>query len=357
MGETITDVDFSSAAMRKVDEIQLIPHQEVAQAAADVVRAAVEARRREIVVDMGRYNPNSGLYAYQDTATGGVYLPTDDGQYLNTITGQAVVGGDPTQIDPAQYQWIPEAFVYFYERWPSTARALAEHCENAKRSIQSGRMTPIVGVSETVANNWGGTARNNFHDYFLAPFITTAVTNQQALLDELAVGMYAYEGLLRQARVVAMDIAAKTIDALDGIMPDDVGLSGDQVLGTVGVVLGIVTAVATGGSGVGVSLGLIGAGLSAVSVVAAGQISGETVDEVLQSLRTTLEQRRQEMDGVEEAIAAALEETRGGVAESLGGDPLDVGTVLPNEPEADGVPNLTAGEVPGSGIDGFHPRQ
>jgi hypothetical protein len=357
MGETISDVDFSSAVMRKVDQIQTIPHQDVEQAAQDVIRAAVAARGREIVENISHYNYTSRRYALDDTATGGTYMPTDDGRYIYTSTGE-VMAGDPRQIDPGQYQWIIEEFRYFHERWPSFPRTMAEHCEDAKKTIQSGRMTPILGVSETVASNWSGTASDNFHDYFLAPFVMRAVTNQQALLDELAVAMYGYEALLKQARVVAMDIATQSTNALDSLMPEAAGISGEQALGMAGVVIGVVTAVATGGTAVGVSLGLIGAGLSLVGMLAASpRIGGDTVDEVLQSLRTTLDQRHQEMDDVEESIATALGKTDAEVAKHLDGSPLDVGTVLPNEPDADGVPNLTAGELPGTGENGFRPRQ
>jgi hypothetical protein len=155
MSETISDVDFSDASVTKVDGIQLIPQQDVEQAAREVARAAMVARIREFSLMLAPYNPPGGWTGYHDTATGDIWALTIDKRWICTSPTGAKFETleDPTHIDPTDYQWIIEEFRYFHERSPSPARGMAQWCEQAKTAIQSGRMTPVVGVSATVSGS------------------------------------------------------------------------------------------------------------------------------------------------------------------------------------------------------------
>ncbi|HEY8471738.1 MAG TPA: hypothetical protein VIL37_03775 [Natronosporangium sp.] len=365
MSEGIQDVDLVSGCIAKVDDIPVIPWHEIEAAAQAVAQAAAEARGREFILDSLASGYEPGSEAYMDTTTGDFYVPTGigTGRWVNTTTGQEI-DHNPTQVSPSEYEWVVSLFTQFHDRWPSGARAMAEHCRNAKTHLQSGRMTPIVSVKDLVAGHWQGAASDDFRDFFLTPF-TNAVTNQQALLDELACAMYAYEAVLRQARVDAKNIADRAVDVLDSI--DAYGGGGDigLVLGVLGVAVSVVSAVATGGTSLSITLGLIGAGISGAQLVHGEltegepppkdqQIQGETVDMVLSSLSNVLSDLRTAMDLEERGIAHALGETRSEVANLLSADrPLDVATILPNEPNDDGIVNITAGERPDPS--GFHP--
>lgn len=364
MADGIENVDYASGCVEAVESIDLITSHEVEQAAQDLARAAAEARSREFILDMAS-GPAPGQEIYLDTATGDYYVPAgvDTGRWMNTTTGQEV-DGNPTEVRTSDYDWLVSWFTQFHERWPSYPRTMAEHCRTAKAALQSGRMTPIVNVKDMVNARWDGAASDDFRDFFLTPFVK-AVNNQQALLDELAVAMYAYEGVLRQARLDARAVATNAINVLDSI--DGYGGGGDAglVLGVIGVAVSVVAAVATGGTTLGITLGLIGAGVSGAQVVndalsqeepvtADQQITGDTVDQVVDNVVSVLSDLRRGMDAEEQGIANLLGQTRSEVSRLLASDsPLDVATILPNEPDADRITDITDGQLPSPAE--FHP--
>ena len=165
--------------------------------------------------------------------------------------------------------------------------------------------------------------------------------------------MYAYEGILKQGRVDVKAIADQTVEALDSLSVGS-GTDFTAVLGVVGIAFAVVTTVATAGTTTALTLGLIGAGLSAVQHVAAHQeVAGTTTEEVVDSLAEALDELRQAMDAEEASIAEAVTKTTGEVQGYLSAaTPADIATFLPNEPNEDGVTNLTDGEVPDH--DEFH---
>jgi hypothetical protein len=364
MADGITDSTFASGPRSAVDAIPNVPSWEVEERAHEVVNAAVRARQKEFVQDTSStYDPNTGeeYINYIDMATGELYVYQGDDRWMKAATGEQV--GDPRNVDPAQYQWVLDKFKYFHERWSAYPAAMAIECENAKAAIQSGQMAALNTVGNIAWNNWGGDAQRHFTQYFLDPF-AIAVTNQQLVLDELAVAMYAYEGLLKQSTVDAKSAADETIRVLDGLH-DSNPPDATTIIKVAAITVSIVAAVATGGTSLGITLGLIGAGLAGGELIASGiadkekpqGISGGTVDEVLGKLREALDALKEDMDTVEQNLANGLTASVGQVDDWLGSDdPLTVASILPNEPTDDSVPNVTGGEVtPGS--DDFRPSQ
>jgi hypothetical protein len=363
----INDTAFSSGPKAKVDAIDAPSPWEVEERAQQVVQAACRARQKEIVQEGNTYiDPETGeqYINYNDLATGEGYTYLGNDQWLKRSTGERV--GDPRSIDASQYQWVIDKFKYFHERWSAYPLAMATECERAKGAIQSGQMGALLTADQIAWTGWGGDAQRHFTQYFMEPFLQSAITNQQVVLDELAVAMYAYAALLLQARVDAKMAADKAIQVLDGLhdsnAPDAV-----TTIKLVAMVVGVVGAVAatpaTGGGSLALAAGLISAGLIGAEVVAEGiseqqkerDINGGFVHEVLEKLKTALDDMKADMDKVEQNLASEVTEAAGIVDNWLSStDPMTKASILPNEPTDDGVPNVTTGEA---GPGDFRPRQ
>ncbi|HEY8471530.1 MAG TPA: hypothetical protein VIL37_02715 [Natronosporangium sp.] len=359
----ITDTDYSAGPADRVRAMEAPSVWDVAERAAEVVNAAVRARQKEIMPGPSvGYNEDTGeqMMHYDDLATGTSYTYMGNNRWVNNNTGEDV--DDPRNIDPAQYQWIIDDFKYFHERWDSYPMAMAMECEAAKAAIQEGEMSALLTADQIAWNGWGGDAQRHFTQFFLDPFVQTAVTTQQTVLDELAVAMYAYAALLKQARIDAKLLADKAIQALDGLHESNPP-EATTVIKIAAAVVGVVGAIASGGGTLVVTLGIIGAGLGGAEVIAEGitepeksrPIEGSFVHEVLDKLRELLQEMKSDMDKVEENIGKQIEEAAGQVNGWLtSSDPEEVSTILPTEPDDD-IPNVTDGEVqPGS--DDFRPR-
>lgn len=363
MGEEVSqiqDVDsgYIQGRAEAVDDIELINHQAIEEAAQAVVRAAARARTREFLLDNGAVDPESGelLEDLMHWPTGQFYIAQRGGTYMNTTTGE-VLARDPREPDESRYEWVVSQFEYFHQRWPAFPRTMAEHCETARTAISSGEMTGYNSVAITVGSDWAGQARDDFMDYFLAPY-GNAVTNQQLLLTELSAAMYAYEAVLRQGRLDARHLANRTVDVLDSINTYSGG-DASTVLQVIGIGLAVTSTLVTGGGTAAITFGLLGAGLSAAQLgadLAEKDISGETADDVVQQLVQRLADLRTAMDAEEDEIADAVTTTADSVEDLLGSsDPLELATILPNEPNDDGITNITAGDVPGH--DQFRPPE
>jgi hypothetical protein len=358
----IKDINNSGRVAAKVAELEEVSAFEVEERAQEVVNAAVRARKKEFEEGGGYYtDPNTGesMPRLVDTATGKNYVYRHRTDQWETMEGQVV--DDPRNVDPAQYQWVIEKFKYFHQRWPTFAGTLAYHSDEAKAAITSGRMAPIETVGDIVATGWGGQSRDNFKEFFLDPF-GNAVTNQQQVLDELGCSMYAYEALLQEGQIDAKKTADETIKILDGLSessPPDA----ETVIKVVAVVAGVVGVIASGGSGLIIGAGLVGAGTGAAELIAKDvseqeknrKLNGGTVDEVLEKMKGALDELKQDMETVEQNLAEAVGEVSTAVNGYLNNaNALDVATILPNEPDND-VPDVTDGEVLGG--DDFRPRQ
>lgn len=343
-----------------MDAIPVISHQVVEQAARAVVQAAAAARRQEFVEQPPGLNGGGYL---MDIATGDYYERTPEGRWRNAVTGE-LPDRDPREIDPGEYEWVVERYVPFHERWPAFPQAMKDYCTTAKKAIQDDGHMSAINQVKTAVDRWGGYARQSFSDNFLAPFLTQSVPEQQFLLDELAVEMVAYEAILRQGRLDAKAVADATVAALESL-EQRLDVDVETLLGMVGLVVTIASAVVTVGTATAftaaVTFGLINAGLAGAKLAAsfvdsAQSVTGFTVDEVLGSMAVALDNLRQAMDFEEDLIAAEAEKLRDQVAGWLSSDdPLEMATILPNEPTDDGIDDLTSGGLP-SPVD-FRPRR
>jgi hypothetical protein len=364
VGEEVTPIDdvdagYIQGRAQAVDDIEIINHQAVEEAARAVVRAAAEARTREFIMDgAGAVDAETGelLENLMHWPTGHFYIAERGGTFLNTTTGE-VLSRDPREPDESRYEWVVSQFEYFHERWPSYPRVMAEHCETARSAITSGEMTGFNSVAITVGSDWAGRARDDFVDYFLAPY-GNAVTNQQLLLTELSAAMYAYEAVLRQGRLDARHLANEAVNVLESI---NTYSGGDAltILRVIGIGVAVTSTLVTAGTTAALTFGLLTAGLTASQLgveLARKEISGETADEVVQQLVQRLADLRTAMDAEEDEIAEAVAVTADSVEALLGSsDPLELATLLPNEPNDDGITNITGGDVPGP--DEFRPPE
>ncbi|MGH8793739.1 MAG: hypothetical protein ACRDXX_13990, partial [Stackebrandtia sp.] len=82
-------------------------------------------------------------------------------------------------------------------------------------------------------------------------------------------------------------------------------------------------------------------------------ISGGTVDEVMDQLKNVLEELREAMDSEEEQLAVAIDNTTNEVRALMSGDSDKEkdsdkvkSSILPHEPNGDGVTNVTSGKTP-----------
>jgi hypothetical protein len=372
MADGITDTHFAAGPREEVERIENVPWSDLEAAARDIVRAATEARSQEFVYDSlsSGYDPETGQprYNYQDYATGDFWIQQGTSEWMNTTTGE-VINHDPRNVDPAQYQWVVDAYVYFYERWPSFPLAMAQECEDAKAAIQEGQMSALTTAANITWTGWGGDAQRNFTQFFMDPF-ENAVGNQQTVLDELAVGMYAYAAMLKQARLAAKTTATEVINVLDSVgetNPAEAALAiqiGIAVVGVVVAVAAFAAAPVTAGTSVALGAGLILAGLDGGAAVVQGvqlsgqekpPLSGGTVDEVMGKLRTALTALKHDMDTIEQNIANLVTQSSDKVNDWLTStEPQEKASLLPNEPDDDEVTNVTGGQVPAP--DEFRPR-
>jgi hypothetical protein len=157
MADGITDTHFATGPKGEVENIENIPWSDLEAAARDIVRSATEARSKEFVYDSmsSGYDPETGepRYNYQDYATGEFWIQQGTSQWMNTTTGE-VINHDPREVDPTQYQWVVDDYVYFYERWPSYPLAMAQECEEAKFAIQQGEMSALNTAAQIAWNGW-----------------------------------------------------------------------------------------------------------------------------------------------------------------------------------------------------------
>jgi len=315
----IIDVDQTGKPAGVLGEISVIPSSDVEDAANRIVQAAIYARATEYhKADVLNEGPTVG----------------DWERYVE-------------MVDKSQFDWVTESYKYFHERWPSSAGAMASHLQEAKEYLRSGHMTPINTVSD-VTDAWAGEAQHDFKAYFLDPMITTTVSNQQLMFDELTVAMQGYESILRQCRLDAVAMADKVIPVLESIgqkTPSDT----QTFLAVLGIAVGVIATVSSGGAATGLALGLIGSGISLVStgLSAAQEFNGDTVDSVMEQLKKSTGDLKSAMDNEEQAIANGLEKTVTKMDQWLSAsDPLTIATILANEPNDDGTVDISDGSVP-----------
>lgn len=307
---SITDFNLHGSVYNLVEEIPELQNPDIEAAAEEVVKAAEEAKKNE---GPDRDDPN-----VQHAQS-----------FLESV--------------PGSYDWIPEHFERFYQRNPWSVSSMVRDLDSAKTNLQSGNMSDIKNVESIVTGNFAGDTQEAFVDNFLNPF-GPAVGNQQGVFAELQAGLCAYEALLRQSRADAKTIAEKTVSALDGLSGGFLGTgSGSEVpvaLAVAGAVVGVVGAAATGGGSLGITFAIIGGGISVTSAgLGAGDdgelkkdVAGDTVEEVLESMQTALNELWDLMERVESAISSGLQESSNELLSYVNsGNSETKRTILPHE--------------------------
>jgi len=250
-------------------------------------------------------------------------------------------------IDPSdfavEWPWVGERFRYFYERSIGAVETAANDIEASLDALRASNMGALISVQTEIVG-WAGRAKDAFSIDFLSPLATTAVAEQQRLLAELQAGMWAYDVVLRQARLNAFNLAGETTKVLDSLAetsPNDAKIA----LGILAAVVGVAAAFESGGSAL--ALGLISTGISAATtgIDAATTVTGDTTAEVMASLLAALDILTNEMNAAEQAVATAMTLTQEVVEADLR---KSDSTLLPSE-TVDPVRDLTAGEVPSKG--------
>ncbi|GLZ77134.1 hypothetical protein Afil01_19410 [Actinorhabdospora filicis] len=268
----------------------------------------------------------------------------EDYELEDAETFASVAGSDLTSLVLEWWSWIPSTFRYFYERDYTLTEAAMEQLTSAVDELKSSRMAALLSVGSAV-DDWHGDARDAFRDSWLGPLEYSGIGAQQSLLLELHAAMLAYDAILRQARIDAREIAVEAVKVLDSLTesnPDEAKV----LLGIAGVAVAVVTAVQTGGTSIGITLGLLGAGLAAsTTAIDAVNLSGDTSDDVMASVKAAFDALKNEMLAQERAIAEALARTQ----EEVDGDlRRGGGNLLPTEVYKPGTVDLTTGAVPPS---------
>ncbi|GIG67197.1 hypothetical protein [Phytomonospora endophytica] len=314
----------------------------VVDAGYDLTRGTAAARAIELIDDCAFTDAIADLIDALGRARWCERAPHRDPEDLDNLSS----------INPAdfaaEWPWVEERFRYFRERPIAEVEAAADDIEAALNALRANSMSSLLSVQSEITG-WSGKAKDAFSIDFVGPLAGTAIAEQQRLLAELQAGMWAYDVVLRQARLNAYHLAVETTKVLDSLAetsPNDAKIA----LGILAVVVGVVTAFESGGSAL--ALGLISTGISAAStgVDAATTVTGDTTGEVMASLLSALDILTDEMNAAEQAIATAMTATQEAVEADLR---KSESTLLPCEPD-DSVVDLTSGGIPPK--DHFRPK-
>jgi|GEM_PF-5746075 len=317
-------VNISGDHEEKVDAITYYNDSEIESVLRELVKAAEKARKDE--------------------------GPGDDWE---TGNGQSI--RDWVDSVDGTYDWIPERFERFYERWAAFPRGMAMNLDDAKEPLKSGPMSDLNPVDTAVAR-WAGDSQEAFYENFLSPF-PGAVTNHQGLIVELQAGLYAYEAVVRSMRAAARQIAKETINVLEGMNSGFFGSSDEEAkfgLAVVAAAAGVIGAAVTGGGSLGITFAIIAGGGSvatygidwanATDDETPHHIQGGTVADILESMQTALNTLWDDVEKAERGIAALFEATLDEVNGHLtSSSSINKRTLLPHEPD-DKVPDLTDGD-------------
>lgn len=317
-------MNISGDHAEKVDAITYYNDSEIEASIQALVKAAEQARKDEGPGDEWEYGNGESIKDWIDNVDG-------------------------------SYDWIPERFERFYERWAAFPRGMAMNLDDAKEPLKSGPMADLNPVDTAVAR-WTGDAQTAFYENFLSPF-PGAVTNHQGLLVELQAGLYAYEAVVRSMRAAAKKIADETTKVLEGMNSGFFGSSDEEAkfaLAVVAAAAGVIGAAVTGGGSLGITFAIIAGGGSVATYgidwanasdeKTDHDISGGTVADILESMQTALNKVWEDVEKTEKGIAALLEATLDEVNGHLeSSSTRNKRTLLPHEPD-DSVPDLTDGD-------------
>lgn len=253
------------------------------------------------------------------------------------------------------FTWIVPYAETYCSPDPNDPKQAVTELAAVRKNFESGQVTAVSGLASKI-EDWEGKAADSFYDHFLAPF-PQAVTNQIGITEELSVALRCYESMLRSGRADTLQIlkkATQVVEAFDG----DKGASASVGLTIVAAVTTILTGAPASALGVTMGLNLATGTRAAATVgtamIAANQtISGDTVSEIMDSMRTSWTDVRKEMDNKERLLGEALAKTHDEVNQILNsGSQTTLQKLLPNEGTGSGGRTTNEGGLEGRPSDG-----
>jgi hypothetical protein len=198
---------------------------------------------------------------------------------------------------------IPPRFEWFTQRDPTRLNAMLEDLNFVKTDL-SEVVTAKIDLVKADVQDWRGTAAEQFTENFLSPFGQIRL-NQIGLVDELTVALEAERKILEESRRNIVQIGDGTLTALNAL--DDGGTDWGMILTVAGAVVGVVGAVATGGTSLAITFALIGGGISvAGAAVAEASVHGDTVEDVITSMDDAIRKLKEAIADEEDILVRAL---------------------------------------------------
>lgn len=180
------------------------------------------------------------------------------------------------------------------------------------------KITSVAGY----VDGWDGDAALKFKHDFLDPFKSIA-ENQFIALSTLKGALEAHQAMWNAARHDIDELAHKTLHALDVAMGSDQGdLSfAFSVMSAIAAVGGVALAPVTGGASAAIVFSAVGAAASVGSAGVAGAKAvggGASADEIVKSMKDSIDKLKQEVHDAEAKIQKALDGIEQDVAGNAG---------------------------------------
>ena len=255
--------------------------------------------------------------------------------------------GASLQVKDDHFKDIPTAFKVFEEPSYIYPQVMADHVKAGldTEGLGAGEMTNVDALKSKVGgegSQWHGDAAENFSRFYLQPFMN-CVNNQKEAMASLEAATRTYADVLKRRNKDAKVVGDKAIEALESLggCSSAEGTLGLTLLGTAITVIGTV---ATGGS-----LGFVlaaGAATSLASLVSnAKGLSTSTVNGIVASMYTALEDIDKDVDHRAGLLAGKLSTNNGLVDDHLAKDKNsdNIPVLVPREPNEEGVPRVTDG--------------
>ncbi|ADD40589.1 hypothetical protein [Stackebrandtia nassauensis] len=250
-------------------------------------------------------------YEVQEAAAAAALVEIDGDGYIDYVfDNPSYVHDWPADpYDSSTISGIPGAFAWIGYRDPGglpDKRAAVERGQSVLEASQGEffRLKNLLHDDE----KFSGSTVNTFIDYL--DVIADAAEDQAGLADELSLAVECVEGLVKAAENDVIDIADKTIAALNAMAAEDDVPNSEMLLSVTAALIGVVGTVATGGTATAITFALISGGLS-VATTAGTDTQGSTdFDNVYHlieySLYPALDYRRGKLEEKEGEIVDGL---------------------------------------------------
>lgn len=215
-------------------------------------------------------------YEVQEAAAAAALVEIDGDGYIDYVFDNPSYTHDwpADPYDSSTISGIPGAFSWIAYRDPGglpDKRAAVERGQAVLEAAQGQffRLKNLLHDDE----KFSGSTVNTFIDYL--DVIADAAEDQAGLADELSRAVECVEGLVKAAENDVIDIADKTIAALNAMAAEDDVPNSELLLSVTAALIGVVGTVATGGTATAITFALISGGLS-VATTAGTDTSGST---------------------------------------------------------------------------------